>query len=176
MQAVVQANLPAAGPRLLDNMDKVFSEWRAVVMDYTSRSLTKDFDKFPALSGLVTKFQNSMRQTAGSSDTYLAGLWRSNLVDELAWKTPTTGDRETWKTPTTGDRETWLRNNPPSLPASDSKAPEDSADIALSRAMRQMTINDWRRPKEYVAPSWSWASVRGPISYLGCEPPVAIST
>jgi hypothetical protein len=152
-------------PRLLGNMDKVFSEWRAVVMDYTSRSLTKDFDKFPALSGLVTKFQNSMRQMAGSSDTYLAGLWRSNLVDELAWKTPTTGGRETW-----------LRNNPPSLPASDSKAPKGGADGALNLAMRQTTINDWRRPKEYVAPSWSWASVRGPISYLGCVPPAPVKS
>jgi hypothetical protein len=42
--------------------------------------------------------------------------------------------------------------------------------------MRQMTINDGRRPKEYVAPSWSWASVRGPISYLGCEPPAPVKS
>jgi hypothetical protein len=76
-------------PNFMSDMERIYDQWRDVVKEYTSRSLTNEFDKLPALSGLVTKFQSIMAQVAGQPDTYLAGLWCGNLAAELAWKTPT---------------------------------------------------------------------------------------
>jgi hypothetical protein len=57
--------------------------WRDVVNQYHQRSLTFGSDFLPALSGIVTRLQ-----TFGAGDC-LAGLWRTNLLDELLWSRAT---------------------------------------------------------------------------------------
>lgn len=54
--------------------------WQLVVEEYTSRKLTDVKDKLPALMGLANKFQ----QLIGA--THVSGLWRENIVYDLAWK------------------------------------------------------------------------------------------
>lgn len=55
--------------------------WRDVIVSYTSyRELTKSADKLPALSGIVSLFQ----ETTG--DEYLAGLWKNDLAHGLMWR------------------------------------------------------------------------------------------
>lgn len=68
--------LPAVG----DDETALRAKWNVIVEDYSSRHLTFAKDKFPALSGLAQEFQIRLR------DTYTAGLWKNNLIDDLQWK------------------------------------------------------------------------------------------
>jgi hypothetical protein len=54
--------------------------WRGIVNTYTQCSLTYPSDRLIALSGVV-KFLEIVL-----SDEYCAGLWKSRLVTELAWR------------------------------------------------------------------------------------------
>lgn len=83
--------------------------WYELMEDYSFRSLTKETDKLPALSGLARHFQDVF-----PSGKYLAGIWSTHLPAALLWRSEY-------------------------CPA--------------------------RRYSAYIAPTWSWASVRGQISY-----------
>lgn len=83
-------------------------DWLTICRTYSSRKLTDPNDKLSALSSVAGYFA-----TTGVSK-YAAGIWITNFVDQLAWKT---------KSGTTS------------------------------------------RPKVWTAPSWSWASLNGPISF-----------
>ncbi|KAF2674286.1 HET-domain-containing protein [Microthyrium microscopicum] len=56
--------------------------WRSIVNDYSCRKLTKGRDKLVAISGLAKEFQTVM------DDDYVAGLWREDMINELAWRVP----------------------------------------------------------------------------------------
>ncbi|KAF8852595.1 HET-domain-containing protein [Acephala macrosclerotiorum] len=56
-------------------------DWYAIVKDYTSRYLTREEDKLPALSGIAKAFQISTK------GTYLAGVWKQDLQQGLLWVT-----------------------------------------------------------------------------------------
>jgi hypothetical protein len=53
------------------------------VEEYTERQLTVPSDRLPALSALALKFQGAVPFPPGS---YLAGLWRPELMHGLAWQ------------------------------------------------------------------------------------------
>jgi hypothetical protein len=57
-----------------------YNQWRLMIEDYTSRSLTNVTDKLPALSGLADEFSYLL------NDQYVAGLWRNDLLAGLGWK------------------------------------------------------------------------------------------
>jgi hypothetical protein len=98
--------------------------WYGLVEDYSSRNLTNETDKLPALAGLASKF--SEEQNPGS---YLAGIWSDHLPSALLWRTVPPYSRN--------------RNQP----------------ITPLNAFLP------RRPQVYRAPSWSWTSIDGEISY-----------
>jgi hypothetical protein len=77
--------------------------WAQIVRSYCEKSITKEEDRLPALSGIAKRFQ-SVRNSR-----YLAGLWEDNLITDLCW-------------------------------------------VAGKLS---------RRPRKYLAPSWSWCSVFG---------------
>jgi len=56
------------------------SIWYDIVRDYTRRELTKGSDKLPALSGLARIVEGQ------TGDTYVAGLWRSTLLEGILWQ------------------------------------------------------------------------------------------
>ncbi|KAK4107073.1 HET-domain-containing protein [Canariomyces notabilis] len=56
-----------------------FPEWDHIVWKYTSRSLTMPKDRLLAISGIAKVYSEVLR-----SD-YLAGLWRVDLLHDLAW-------------------------------------------------------------------------------------------
>jgi hypothetical protein len=58
---------------------KLFNMWRNIVTHYSRRSLTRETDKLPALSGLAAIFQRSQNLT------YMAGLWRED-ANSLLWQ------------------------------------------------------------------------------------------
>ena len=58
-----------------------YAEWYETLSHYTaSRELTKRSDKLPALSGIASSIQKL------TGDSYMAGLWRSELLLGLLWQ------------------------------------------------------------------------------------------
>lgn len=56
-----------------------FDFWAEIIQNYTSRHLSKPTDALPALSGLASEFHRA------TGDTYLAGIWESNIIEGLSW-------------------------------------------------------------------------------------------
>jgi hypothetical protein len=87
--------------------------WYKMVEEYTKRGITTRTDRLPALSGL----SRMKGQYTEERDIYLAGLWRSSLLEGLMW--------------CSADPKTGVQSPTP----------------------------------DYIAPSWSWASVVGSVCF-----------
>jgi hypothetical protein len=59
---------------------RLYQKWEKLVEEFTSRHITYSTDRLPALSGLAAKRQQE------TNDKYLAGLWKSDLKNELLWR------------------------------------------------------------------------------------------
>ena len=57
-------------------------KWAVVIDNYTRCELTKASDKLVAVSGVARVLANRF------NDSYVAGLWQSNLVGGLCWRVP----------------------------------------------------------------------------------------
>ncbi|KAF1964955.1 HET-domain-containing protein [Bimuria novae-zelandiae CBS 107.79] len=109
-----QIGLPHNNSKVLEASTKHTLAWFELVQRYTERSLTKQSDILPAMSGIARIIASR------SSDRYLAGLWESSLAHCLLW----------------------------------------------TRSNRQGLSNyKHTRPYPLLAPTWSWASVKGPLEY-----------
>jgi hypothetical protein len=62
-----------------DKSDDDFLKWHKLVEEYTSRRLTFPQDKLPAFAGLAQRFASM------TESTYVAGLWKEHIVEDLAW-------------------------------------------------------------------------------------------
>ncbi|RDX40747.1 HET-domain-containing protein [Lentinus brumalis] len=100
--------------------------WYRLVEEYSSRALTRLSDKLPALAGAAAIFR-----TARGEGTYVAGLWREDIVQGIVWGAH-------------------YRHYP------SRKVPG----YMLTDACAVLT-----RPPTRRAPSWSWASVDGPVIF-----------
>ena len=70
--------------------------WSAALKDYSTRDLTQEQDKLPALSAIAKVVQKQLGWT------YLAGLWRENLISDLLWErvsTVVSRMPKTWRAP-----------------------------------------------------------------------------
>lgn len=56
-----------------------YDKWNDIAEQFMRRSLTKDFDALPALSGLARVFQHVLK------DEYCAGLWKKDILSTLMW-------------------------------------------------------------------------------------------
>jgi hypothetical protein len=56
--------------------------WRGLMQDYSSRSLTVASDKLIAISGLAKRFQ------VVTQDTYVAGGWARSIAHDIMWQVP----------------------------------------------------------------------------------------
>ncbi|XXH05935.1 hypothetical protein Hte_012378 [Hypoxylon texense] len=56
-----------------------YVDWYKMIEDYTSRDITKDSDRLPALFGLAKALE------VQTGDKYLIGLWLSGLLEGLMW-------------------------------------------------------------------------------------------
>jgi len=146
------------GSLQIETSVEVYRQWSLVIREYTNCALTYEGDKLPAISGLATRFQAIITKISGGTDEYLAGLWKGNLASDLCWLPSDSADREAW-----------LRNNLGPKPVL--QVPElAEADVLTeyNAEINKGEVNsDQRRPSTYVAPSWSWASLNGPVSYFG---------
>ncbi|KAI1477842.1 HET-domain-containing protein [Daldinia eschscholtzii] len=58
---------------------KPYEDWREYIEDYSRRSLTRITDRLPALAGVA------MRMHRETGATYLAGIWKESLMQDLIW-------------------------------------------------------------------------------------------
>jgi hypothetical protein len=65
----------------------LYSMWDKVRIWYLKGNLTKPSDKLIALSGVARKAQ------ASSGGRYVAGMWQTNLENQLNWTVTTTAQR-----------------------------------------------------------------------------------
>lgn len=65
----------------LEDLANVNEAWGAMVKAYSSCYLTKGSDKLVALAGLAGKVRETRK------DTYLAGMWKRELLSQLCWNT-----------------------------------------------------------------------------------------
>ncbi|KFY01713.1 hypothetical protein V490_00787, partial [Pseudogymnoascus sp. VKM F-3557] len=110
--------------------------WMHFVEEFTQRQLTYSTDMLHALSGLA-EFMNA----ATGQNEYLCGLWRSNLAGFLLWHVDVPDSH-------------FIANMPLMAPRP----------FRLTRVGHQMS-REARRHAPYYAPSWSWASVIGPVTF-----------
>ncbi|ESA42158.1 HET-domain-containing protein [Neurospora crassa] len=81
--------------------------WNRIIWKYTGCNISRSEDKLIACSGLAKRFESLLQ------DTYVAGMWRTDLEAQLLWK--------------------------------------------------RSGISPGSRQGVYRAPTWSWASIDGPI-------------
>jgi hypothetical protein len=67
-------------PVLPQESGNASASWLDAVEVYSSLQLTFDKDKLPAISGIASAYHRKTK------DQYLAGLWRSELVESLLWR------------------------------------------------------------------------------------------
>jgi hypothetical protein len=60
--------------------DVMYLQWSSIIRDYSHRKLSVSSDIFPALEGLAREFNTRL------NDTYIAGLWKRDLLRGLLWK------------------------------------------------------------------------------------------
>lgn len=74
---------------------RLLRRWHELVTAYSTRSMYDETDKLPAIAGIVQQIQPD-----GDPQAYLAGLWRSQLADDLMWCLPQRGTRPLrWRAP-----------------------------------------------------------------------------
>ena len=59
--------------------DNIYNQWYRVIEIYAHLRLTERTDRLPALAGVAQQFQSRTR------DTYLSGIWKSELLRGLHW-------------------------------------------------------------------------------------------
>jgi len=62
----------------------LYAFWYKLVEAYSKRHLTYKSDKLPAVAGLAAAMSHAL-QVSGNQDTYLAGIWKQDLVKSLLW-------------------------------------------------------------------------------------------
>lgn len=61
-------------------LDYRLKQWHNVVEYCSDLNVTNEMDLLPALAALAAQYQRLRK-----SDIYLAGLWKSSLVEDLIW-------------------------------------------------------------------------------------------
>ncbi|KAI9688006.1 MAG: hypothetical protein M1820_010332 [Bogoriella megaspora] len=137
----------------------VYDIWRRIVREYSTRSLTYQEDRFPALSGLASGFARVLANKGHAQDEYLAGLWKNDFAYQLCWLPAIKAEIDAWQ-----------RNNTYADPMP--SVPQDTKELfnMLDAESRRPANWNKRRPDTYVAPTWSWASISGPLAYFQCHP------
>lgn len=114
---------------------ELLDRWYDLVDDYSRRDLTHYTDKLPAFSGIAAVV-GKLRP----KDTYLAGLWRNDIIRGLSWFLDVQPTDQKFLT-------AYHRRQSNYKPQPDSTWPPPLLDDAI--------------------PSWSWAAFNGPIMHYG---------
>ncbi|KAI1380555.1 heterokaryon incompatibility protein-domain-containing protein [Hypoxylon crocopeplum] len=75
-----------------------YADWYRMVEQYTTRRITKDSDRLPALLGV----SNALKSITG--DDYIMGIWLGGLLEGLAWCAT---NKNSLRHPRTGSGPSW---------------------------------------------------------------------
>ncbi|XXH03768.1 hypothetical protein Hte_010174 [Hypoxylon texense] len=125
----------------VDNMTKIQHEWHSWVRAYSRLNLTYVSDRLPAISGVAHQVKERREVNGMPTGRYLAGLWEETLLDDMSW--------------CVGLDRVRVRRD------------EETHSGASYRGTNARYIRGAMKIKhdEYVAPSWSWASVLSPVEF-----------
>lgn len=115
-----------------------WNDWGKVLETYCRTETTELKDRMLGLSTIAEQFAEDLE------DVNVAGLWRKTIPGDMLW--------HVYKS----RRSNWLSNR------LDATATHSDW-WAILRGDNSPAISDSVRPQEYLAPSWSWASVLGDI-------------
>ncbi|KAI1805399.1 HET-domain-containing protein [Daldinia bambusicola] len=73
-------NHPNGGP------GRIYDLWRNLASNYSRRSVSRQGDKLVALTGLANIMREANQHEANAENGYLAGLWKTELHFDLAWR------------------------------------------------------------------------------------------
>lgn len=119
-------------------------EWHAIVREYLKLDLKFATDRLPAIAGLAEQSRKRREAAQVPPGRYLAGLWEQHLPSDMAWCV----NRDfVWAEEVEGRTQ---------------YDPSILLRISTAKACHP-------RSKEYIAPSWSWASVRDPVNFSPFE-------
>ena len=76
--------LPVFGAHSRTGGSQLLNDWYMLVQEFTKRSLTKNSDKLPALSGMAKVVESAFH--AETQTVYCAGLWSHDLPRGILWK------------------------------------------------------------------------------------------
>ncbi|KAF4438212.1 hypothetical protein FACUT_5077 [Fusarium acutatum] len=72
---------------ITDTTDPVLRRWYSVTMEYSTKSFYDPSDNHAAFSGVVRLFKQALVNRFGhGSDRYMAGLWESDMICGLLWR------------------------------------------------------------------------------------------
>ncbi|KAH8588887.1 heterokaryon incompatibility protein-domain-containing protein [Bisporella sp. PMI_857] len=158
--------------------------WMVIAAHYSRREITFNSDRLPALSAIASEYGRMY------GDQYLAGLWKSSLPWSLLWHCtpdkPAEGPMNTFKNTTADEQEQEHRRGREHLQRLTMEQILDlatkytksvSAEHFQKRPNRQVqqgqsgVKNSCSPPKneEYIAPTWSFASVDTGIIFASHE-------
>ncbi|KAH9206461.1 heterokaryon incompatibility protein-domain-containing protein, partial [Leptodontidium sp. 2 PMI_412] len=123
---------------LSDDEYYLLREWYSLFTGYTQRSLTKQSDKFPAVSGIAKEFHRLL------GDEYVAGLWSRTLPHSLLWRHD---ERENEAEPSVNRKS----------------AEATRSLVSSSENLGTNWPSSTRDANVYVAPSWSPMQNNGPV-------------
>ncbi|KAL9105698.1 MAG: hypothetical protein Q9227_009182 [Pyrenula ochraceoflavens] len=113
-------------------------DWNEIIRSYSRKKTTFPEDKLIAISAIAAQFGKLW------PGQYCAGLWLANLKQGLLWRAAKEKDVKKIAAHEIYDLE--------------------NTDIHQPRNAQSEFVR-LRRPKTYIAPSWSWASVDGPVDF-----------
>jgi hypothetical protein len=142
--------------------------WKSLVREYSTRALTREEDKLPALSGIAYAVAKI------SGDKYIAGHWQSMLLDTLAWRPHAITQKPmTRDSPSVGVTPANLTHwSQQVMVVNVTLQPDgnggwqavwggDAPPKEAPRARRSAVLF----PGKYRAPSWSWAAVDTEVEF-----------
>jgi hypothetical protein len=124
-------------------------QWPSIIMDFTRRDLTQPQDRMMALAGLADYMEDE------TTDTYYGGLWYEDIAFELLW----ISDHEE-----SAEKVIRMGSNPVVQKQNRGFLKNIRRLLAKCLKSKPTSTSNVRFPVPY-APSWSWASISGPISY-----------
>lgn len=159
--------------------------WAKLVGEYSSRSFTCIEDRVPAIAGLIEILQKSW------NDTCVAGLWRSTLIQDLFWRPDpdfhmvraddlSDADQNV-KPGESGAKESpklsWCRRFGSHKDARKWvwwEMANSEATRTEIHEMREKKAHVWKRREHPIAPSWSWLSIPGRVSFEEIVPTAVV--
>ncbi|KAK3366182.1 heterokaryon incompatibility protein-domain-containing protein [Lasiosphaeria ovina] len=117
------------GPRDLFDELRV---WYLIVEDFSTKQLTFEEDRLPALAGLASWASSAL------GFTYVAGLWREDLARGLCWKTTKERGRARGRRPQQGLAPTWSWTSTSGVAFCDASPYADSMINVLGSSMEEV--------------------------------------